>query len=575
MGGRGRTFIAAGAMAGLLGIAVLGACASEGEPAGGGQTTTPDGGEASSGFIPDSSLGDSLPPGIPEEVTRDPETCEEAKTTRSYVGCDYWPTVTVNPVWSIFDFAVAVANTGTKEATVTVTGPLATNKTVTIPAGQLRKIFLPWVPELKGPDADECLNAPVVSDSHVAAQAAFHVVSTSPVVVYQFNTIEYKGQGGEAPGGGPKDWSACPGSTTTCTALNKMLGCFSFSSDASLLLPTTAMTRNYRVVGQHGFTLPNVDNLFGSSVSVTATEPNTKVTVTLSPAATLRPSVDGAVAIPAKNGGEVLTFTLANAGDVARLLTEPGDDKDFSGSLVQADKPIQVISSVACINIPPDKGYCDHIEEIVLPAEVLGKRYVIHAASAPKGTPAPYNLRVYGNKDNTTLTYNPARPSTCPTMLNAGQVVDCGVGAADFEVSGDNEFGVATFLLGSTALDPSGADLRGDPSQTTYAALEQFRTKYVFLAPDDFSVNYVDITAPEQADVVLDGVPVAAPFEAVGKTGLGVYHVKLGAGQAGQHVLTSKKPTGIQVVGYGDFTSYQYPGGLNLKLVAPPPPPPK
>jgi hypothetical protein len=30
---------------------------------------------------------------------------------------------------------------------------------------------------------------------------------------------------------------------------------------------------------------------------------------------------------------------------------------------------------------------------------------------------------------------------------------------------------------------------------------------------------------------------------------------------------------GIQVVGYGSYTSYQYPGGLNLTLIAPPPPP--
>ena len=39
-----------------------------------------------------------------------PTTCAQAAMTRSYVGCDYWPTVTTNPVWSIFDFAVVVAN---------------------------------------------------------------------------------------------------------------------------------------------------------------------------------------------------------------------------------------------------------------------------------------------------------------------------------------------------------------------------------------------------------------------------------------------------------------------------------
>jgi hypothetical protein len=39
----------------------------------------------------------------------DPATCAQAAMQRSYVGCDYWPTVVANTVWSIFDYAVVVA----------------------------------------------------------------------------------------------------------------------------------------------------------------------------------------------------------------------------------------------------------------------------------------------------------------------------------------------------------------------------------------------------------------------------------------------------------------------------------
>ena len=31
-------------------------------------------------------------------------------------------------------------------------------------------------------------------------------------------------------------------------------------------------------------------------------------------------------------------------------------------------------------------------------------------------------------------------------------------------------------------------------------------------------------------------------------------------------------PIGIQVIGYGDYTTYMYPGGLNLGQIAPVPP---
>jgi hypothetical protein len=37
-------------------------------------------------------------------------------------------------------------------------------------------------------------------------------------------------------------------------------------------------------------------------------------------------------------------------------------------------------------------------------------------------------------------------------------------------------------------------------------------------------------------------------------------------------VLTSGKPVGLQVMGYGAYTSYMYPGGLDLSQIAPPPP---
>jgi len=40
----------------------------------------------------------------------------------------------------------------------------------------------------------------------------------------------------------------------------------------------------------------------------------------------------------------------------------------------------------------------------------------------------------------------------------------------------------------------------------------------------------------------------------------------------GTHVLKADKPVGIQVLGYGDYTTYMFPGGLNLGEIAPIPP---
>lgn len=551
----------------VVGLAALVACGSSGREQFATNAGDPDGGTSNVPLPTDPAFGgDAGEPGLPPGETRDPVDCEEAKTSKSYVGCDYWPTVTPNAVWSIFDYAVVVANTGTKDADVTVSGPNAVNKLVTVPAGQLRKIYLPWVPSLKGKDVDECGAPSPMTNSVVEPEGAYHLVSTTPVIVYQFSALQYKGEGGEAPDGGPKDWSTCP-ANTAANCPGGAPECFSYSNDASLLLPSTAMTNNYRVTAYKGIaSIPFLNPGVATALSVTATQPNTEVTLTLSSTATVVASTGGQ-AIPATSSGKV-TLKLAKAGDVAQFVAQTG--KDFSGSLVQSDKPVQVIASIPCITIGGPA--CDHIEETVLPAETLGKHYLVAQPTGPKGQAVGHAVRLYGNQDNTTLKYVPSKPAKCPATLNAGQVVDCEIVNETFEVSGDKEFGVSTFLLGALNYQ----DMKGDPSQSNVASVEQFRTKYVFLAPNDYPVLWADITATEDAEITLDGQPLSAAWTKIGTGPFGVHRVDLTkSGQDGAHTLTAKKPVGVQVIGFGDNTSFQYPAGLNLNLIAPPPPPPK
>ena len=145
----------------------------------------------------------------------------------------------------------------------------------------------------------------------------------------------------------------------------------------------------------------------------------------------------------------------------------------------------------------------------------------------------------------------------------------------DFEIKGDHAFAVGTFTLGASIVDPGAMapNQKGDPDQSQAIAVEQYRNTYVFLAPNDYDVNYVDVVAPTTAQATVDTVPVPPTlFTPIGTSGYGVAHLNLVAGNGGAHVLESNVPVGIQVVGYGAYTSYMYPGGLNLGLIAPPPP---
>ncbi len=498
--------------------------------------------------------------GAEKELDRDPITCEEATRARTYVGCDYWATVTGNIVPDIFDFAIVVSNSGQTEATVKVTGPNDVAVEVKVAPGTLEKVFLPWVPALKGQGLVIANQAPPpLASSVLARKSAYHVVSSVPIVVYQFSPIEYAGKGG-APG---KSWVDCPELGGPAS------GCFSYTNDASLLIPSTAWTGNYRVLGTQGWSATTAQGtsqaVLGSFAAITASQDGTKVKVALGAKAKVLPGKG----IAAGGAGDVLEIAL-DAGDVAQIVTEKGAEFDLSGSLVQSDKPVQIISGIQCINVPADKSACDHVEESVLPAEALGKKYVVTTPTRPSGTPGLHVVRFVGNRDGTTLAYAPSKPAGCPDRLSAGEVAECdGPVSTDFIVTGTEEFGVATFMVGSTMYEASNQKAKGDPSQTIFASPEQFRTSYLFLTPDDYDVSYAVIVGPAGANPVLDGAAVT-DFQPLAE-GFGVWRVTLGRGQNGAHTLSSSFPVGLQAMGYGAFTSYQFPGGLDVKRIAPPP----
>src|SRR5262245_18895684 len=95
----------------LFAFAMIGCNADEGRGKGGGG---PGGGKDGGVSTEEDGGGGGLDDGgiyTPPDggfIVEDPKTCDEAAANKSYIGCDYWPTVTANAVWNIFDFAVVV-----------------------------------------------------------------------------------------------------------------------------------------------------------------------------------------------------------------------------------------------------------------------------------------------------------------------------------------------------------------------------------------------------------------------------------------------------------------------------------
>ena len=574
----------------LVLLSHLSACSSDSQESrqrggsGGASLTTTGPGPGAGGGIIGTGAGGSAGG---NQVIEQPATCDQAVSNRTYVGCDFWPTIVANPVYVDFDPAVVVANGGTGPAKVTVDGPSGFHQEVTVDAGALQKILLKWVPDLKGPEFSVMNTSGGRLDHSVRVdKGAYHMVSDVPVTAWQFNPIEY---------------------SKPCHANPTGADCRSASNDASLLLPTSAMTPNYRVFTFSSRQDGNPTTSFSSvpgGVAITATADGTAVAMQFSKDCGAEtnnpPKMDPCLAagpgIASKNSGEIYDFNM-NAGDVIELIGQWGanfelKNGDLSGSVIVATKPVQVIAFNAIANLPDSTvANADHLEETVLPAEVIGKKYIVVPPTTPNGNAVGHVVRIYGDFDNTHLTYSPEAPPGAPTTINAGETVqlpyypkpamgcnfatDHCMTSVPFVVEGDQPFAVASFMVGGCLQNMNtDYDGLGDPSMTLAVTPEQFRRSYTFLAPKDYVKNFADVLVPTGASVTLDGQTVSGTPTAIGASGWGYLRLPLGPGNGGVHKISTDegKTLGLQISGFGNATSYYYPGGLNLKLISPPPP---
>ena len=449
--------------------------------------------------------------------------CSSAALGSSYIGCDYYPTVTGNLVASMFHYAVAVGNTGGVAATVTVTGGALTAPDVfTVAANSVQVEALPWQFDLKlcdSSDSEACQSD--VSLCALVAKGAYHLQSTEPVTVYQFNALEYE-----------------------------LDGVDSFTNDASLLLPTNTWRQNYYVASWE----PLEEYELPGELAVTAAHDNTMVTIDT------KASTIASGGAPAFTAGTPQTVML-NQGDVIELTSLAGD---LTGSTVTSDQPVAVIGGSYCSYIPDHVTACDHIEESMFPVDELGENYIVNA---PAVTTIPAGkvevVRVIATAPNTTLTYAPPQSGAPTSIANPGDFVEISGNDQSFLITADQKVLVAQYMEGE---DAGGGT--GDPAMALAVPIEQFRSSYLFHAPTTYETNYVDVTAPMGASVMLDGVPLA--FDPIGTTGWGLARVQsLSAGPAsdGNHSIEGSMGFGITVYGYGQYTSYWYPGGLNLGTI--------
>ena len=455
-------------------------------------------------------------------------------------GCEFWPLDLDQNYESDAEntqFAVLVSNlSGTSPATVTVFKDGVVEQEVTVPPGDVSTLKLdPYNIDTPG----------VALPSRLLSR---RLKSSTPIVAYQFNPLENVGV---------------------------------FSNDASMLLPTAALGGTYRVMSWQ-----QRDDGIASYFTVVPVDPgNTLVTLKV-----MAPTLagDGLEALPA--GGS--TRLLLQQGQVLHVKAT-GVCVDLTGSLVAADKRIEVFGGHECANVPMDATCsnsvccCDHLEEQMIPVAAWGRHYAIGRFFA-RGQ-APDTLRVLAAQDGTTVTVSGAEV-TVPT-LDAGQFFTFQI-LGNVDLASDKPILVAQFLEGQTS--PNGCGVTcdqglfnktcdgspfgtacttdadccpgvagiGDPSLILPPPVEQFLGDSRFVVPSKYAFSYVNVVAPAGATTTLDGVAIdAQKFAAIGA---GQYVVAVLAVAAGAHRVSSSLPVGVSVYGWDQYVSYGYAAGMNL-----------
>jgi hypothetical protein len=376
---------------------------------------------------------------------------------------------------------------------------------------------------------------------------AYRLRSNRPVSVYQFNPLSYELS--PSPAACPLR-NDCPGSPP------RDEGCLSFSNDATLLFPSNVLTGSYSAM-----TWPSTAAGQGF-ISVVGTRPGTQVTVTGSGRFAAGAGIDA-------TGSGVVTL---GEGDVLQLIAEPASGQvfgsDLSGTLIEASAPVQVISGSSCAFVPDaTTNACDHLEHALLPAETLGRDYLVTFPAAP-ASQSPQVVRFLPVQPDTTLQFDRPMGGMPETMLRSPEDGPLEISALmeDFQVTSDKPLLVAHYLQGRSSVD-SGA---GDPSMAVAVPRAQYRDNYIFTASQTYDFNFVNVVAPASATVLLDGEALPdSEFSPIGATRYRVARHPLPSDRE-VFKIEGTEPFGIVVYGYGAFTSYMYPGGLDLKKIAPP-----
>jgi hypothetical protein len=310
--------------------------------------------------------------------------------------------------------------------------------------------------------------AQIKTSDVVEENAAVHITSDSPIIVYGLNRRKQ-------------------------------------TTDTFMGLPTTVIGQQYRVMCYDG------SDLF-PEFAVVATEDETSVTIT--------PTVE---TFSGHQANVPFTVTL-NKGDVFQVSSRPTPFSsrkwDLSGSLIISSKKVSVFSGHQCAYVPDKVIACNHLVEQIPPIPSWGRHYYIGMLKKRKH----YSYRVLASMDSTKV----FEDAKLIKILKAGDFVERNVGKP-VQITASNPVLVAQYSQGFSSGDQIGDPMMLLISPTQQF-LTKYRFTTPVKGFWDHFVNLV-VPQDAIGTIKLDGVPVdSVKFQPLGDSRYSIAYLTVNYG---------------------------------------------
>lgn len=327
-----------------------------------------------------------------------------------------------------------------------------------------------------------------------------------------------------------------------------------FRSAASLILPVVTLGKNY--YSANFWQASTAGSM--SQFQIIATEANTVVRIQKRKNGVL----DAAFGAP---------VNLANPGDVLQIQ----DNEDLTGSVIESVasglegcKRIAVFSGSSALAIGRPGcggGSFDPLFQQLYPVNTWGKEYgVMPFANNRNG----YHVRVIAAEDNTSV-----RVGGLSIALNKGEFFPAtsaspGPYTAPMVVTSDKPVSVIQYMMSAACANGNGTD-QGDPDMVVLNPVEQNIRDISIFSSSLQAVNSKYLTVYMKTDVAptfkINGQPPSGVFTPMVPNNGYSYLVEDISGAGNSSRLTADSGFNATAYGLGNFESYAYSAGTNLK----------